>query len=88
MEACIQPEKWKGNRLQGNGVEVLSGDVDSDGGLDLVVLDPQLGGVHVAQKFAGRATDGRADADDSPTGTVSARRQLSQSVQSGCSDPP
>ena len=35
------------HRLQGSGVEVLSGDVDSDGDLDLVVLDPLLGGVHV-----------------------------------------
>ena len=35
------------HRLQGHGVEVLSGDVDSDGALDLVVLDPLLGGVHV-----------------------------------------
>ena len=35
------------HRLEGNGVEVLSEDVDSDGDLDLVVLDPLLGGVHV-----------------------------------------
>ena len=41
------------HRLQGHGVEVLSGDVDSDGALDLVVLDPQLGGVHVLKSSLG-----------------------------------
>ena len=35
------------HRLQGSGTRVLSGDLDSDGDLDLVVLDPILGGVHV-----------------------------------------
>ena len=39
------------HRLEGHGVEVLSGDVDSDGALDLVVLDPQLGGVHVLKSL-------------------------------------
>ena len=41
------------HRLQGHGVEVLSGDVDSDGALDLVVLDPLLGGVHVLKSSLG-----------------------------------
>ena len=35
------------HRLAGDGTGVLPGDVDDDGDLDLVVLDPVLGGVHV-----------------------------------------
>ena len=35
------------HRLEGSGTNVLSGDMDGDGDLDLLVLDPILGGVHL-----------------------------------------
>ena len=39
--------------LEGNGVAVLPGDVDSDGDVDLVVLDRALEGVHVLKNPLG-----------------------------------
>ncbi len=41
------------HRLAGDGIEVLTGDVDDDGDLDLVVLDSALGGVHVLKNSGG-----------------------------------
>ena len=41
------------HRLAGDGSQVLPGDVDGDGDVDLVVLDPILGGVQVLKSSVG-----------------------------------
>ena len=40
-------------RLEGRATSVLAGDMDNDGDVDLVALDPILGGVHVLKNLLG-----------------------------------
>ena len=47
------PHEVETHRLAGDGVEVLPGDVDGDGDLDLVVLDHLYDGVHVLKSLGG-----------------------------------